>query len=965
MTETGLDIIFDSDNDGAPAEIDIVAVHGLNFKNSVDHARGTWMKNGQLWLRDNLPEHLPKPGRVMLFAYNSSPAMGAAATKLDGHAKNLLQWLKLRRKSTPERPLVFICHSLGGLVVKEALVEASLDSTYRPIVEATCLLVFFATPHRGGNYASVGEVAAKLVRSTLFTPRNDFIESLKSDSNLATKRFNQSRHLNEKFLIISFYEGQPYGKLGIIVDERSATLNLAGTRETQVPIDADHSSICKFAAADNSTCEFVIGTIVMELERALELKPLPSRDANVNVHWCGVPRSVNVLFTGRRKILKQLKDALSPGKRKDAEQQNRFVITGPGGMGKSEICLRFADQMREAFWGIFWVDVSSDSTAIEGFLRISNILGSTAEDINDTCQLLSNLKDEWLLVLDNADDPKTDYQRYFPVGKYGKILMTSRIPECSRYGTVGSKELGNLDEENEGDCLLLLLRAAEISEDSRLEREPAAKAVIELLGFHTLALIQAGAYIARGYCSMDRYPVEYQRECERLLKFNPGQARSRYCNVYATFEASTRILESSKMQEDQDAVCLLNLLSVTHYDNVPLEIFEDAWKGSQRARRISEDNSIINELSIWHVSQLPEFIQANLDNWDSFRVLKAQNQLYDLALIKKGIQSGAPTISVHPLTHDWVKVRQDQCWKSQSWLGASCILALSHYGSPYYRPYDSHLRLHLHSLLKNERKGVPEPAKSVRIIQTLFQCGELLKELRDDAELACLLKEVFHDLGANPEEPSQGLLPLYTLASWNLYYLGKVLQAVNMLTQVVNIQQTTIAEDHPDQLASQSALATAYEANGQIRQAVQLLEHVVKVEETSLAEDHPHRLESQHELARIYEANGQTKQAIQLLEHVVKVEETSLAEDHPDRLASQQVLARAYQSNGQTKEAIQLLEHVIKVRVTLLAEDHPLRLESQQVLASTYREIGQNQAVYRATGTCKEKGITHLAAKQE
>jgi hypothetical protein len=80
------------------SSISIVAVHGLNFKNTSDHARSTWTDNGQLWLKDFLPARLPKPARVMLFEYNASPAMGAAAIKIDDYTKNLLQWLGIRRK---------------------------------------------------------------------------------------------------------------------------------------------------------------------------------------------------------------------------------------------------------------------------------------------------------------------------------------------------------------------------------------------------------------------------------------------------------------------------------------------------------------------------------------------------------------------------------------------------------------------------------------------------------------------------------------------------------------------------------------------------------------------------------------------------------------------------------------------------------------------------------------------------
>lgn len=78
----------------------VVAVHGLNFKGTPDHARETWMNGGKLWLRDFLPTRLPRPARVMLFAYNSSPAIGAAARKLDDHAKTLLHWLWLKREAS-------------------------------------------------------------------------------------------------------------------------------------------------------------------------------------------------------------------------------------------------------------------------------------------------------------------------------------------------------------------------------------------------------------------------------------------------------------------------------------------------------------------------------------------------------------------------------------------------------------------------------------------------------------------------------------------------------------------------------------------------------------------------------------------------------------------------------------------------------------------------------------------------
>jgi hypothetical protein len=63
---------------------------------------------------------------------------------------------------------------------------------------------------------------------------------------------------------------------------------------------------------------------------------------------------------------------------------------------------------------------------------------------------------------------------------------------------------------------------------------------------------------------------------------------------------------------------------------------------------------------------------------------------------------------------------------------------------------------------------------------------------------------------------------------------------------VVKIEEQTLAEDHPDRLGSQHALAGAYHADGQVGKAVKLLEHIVAVRTKVLRDSHPSRLVSQH-----------------------------------------------------------------------------------------------------------------------
>jgi ATP-dependent Clp protease ATP-binding subunit ClpA len=69
-------------------------------------------------------------------------------------------------------------------------------------------------------------------------------------------------------------------------------------------------------------------------------------EAAGNKHWL-VPRGVNKLFTGRSEIIDKIKEAISDDSTQHADKQKVFVITGLGGMGKTEICLQVANILRE------------------------------------------------------------------------------------------------------------------------------------------------------------------------------------------------------------------------------------------------------------------------------------------------------------------------------------------------------------------------------------------------------------------------------------------------------------------------------------------------------------------------------------------------------------------------------------------------------------------------------------------
>lgn len=201
----------------------IIAVHGLNPQNKKTYAYETWTaSNGKLWLRDFLPHKLPN-ARILVFGWNSNVAFDTATSDLRDHAYNLLGYLALQRRRCPERPIIFVAHSLGGLVVKKALVEAMLDPTnYGTIRKATYGIAFFGTPHRGSPHAPFGSIVAEIVRFVKIQPSNTLMKSLKRSSVLANELSKDYRSQLGSFHVLSFLE-QKKTKNGFVCDLSRAT----------------------------------------------------------------------------------------------------------------------------------------------------------------------------------------------------------------------------------------------------------------------------------------------------------------------------------------------------------------------------------------------------------------------------------------------------------------------------------------------------------------------------------------------------------------------------------------------------------------------------------------------------------------------------------------------------------------------------------------------------------------------
>ncbi|KAF8511826.1 hypothetical protein BU17DRAFT_96885 [Hysterangium stoloniferum] len=105
------------------------------------------------WLCD-LAEDIPN-ARIMTFNHNTAWQANALNKSLNDHADDLLRSLDLKREAPEEkaRPIIFIGHSFGGLIIKQAMVNANLDLQHSNICKQALGFIFLGTPHKGAELA--------------------------------------------------------------------------------------------------------------------------------------------------------------------------------------------------------------------------------------------------------------------------------------------------------------------------------------------------------------------------------------------------------------------------------------------------------------------------------------------------------------------------------------------------------------------------------------------------------------------------------------------------------------------------------------------------------------------------------------------------------------------------------------------------------------------------------------------
>ena len=457
-----------------------------------------WASRKRIIGRDGLQPSSPRVNAWSLQYPSAISRWRGHSMPIPQRARNILT--ELEQNDIGGRPIIFLCHSLGGLVVKKALNLASAgQSSAVSVLGNVRGIVFMGTPSAGVS------IARWIVRTRLAL-------SLVGAGARLSSLVAEMQRADPYLLELRDWYADNAGRLGIanlvlyetkavrgiikVAEADSADLGIGGVE--RIPLDADHFELCKFGhRRETGYCK-----IISFIREALA-RPSPLYKDGSNVPKLGSADLINTTsppisipgpvadFTGRAAEIAKLVEALS-------RNNCRAVIAsigGMGGVGKTALAVEVASAMAKQFPdGIIYINLqgfaqAAPLTPVQAISAVIGQLDPTAPPSDRLDQLHPRYRSllsgrRLLLLLDNAREAAqiADLIPPRPVA----LLVTSRH-QIYLDGAV-QLDLGTMQPQEARDLLRGIVGAARGTDDD-------LTLIAERCGHLPLALRSAGAYL--------------------------------------------------------------------------------------------------------------------------------------------------------------------------------------------------------------------------------------------------------------------------------------------------------------------------------------------------------------------------------------------------------------------------------------------------------------------------------------
>ena len=261
--------------------------------------------------------------------------------------------------------------------------------------------------------------------------------------------------------------------------------------------------------------------------------------------------------------------------------------------------------------------------------------------------LCSPSHEDWLLVLDNYDDVRVDLREFLPAGMLGAVLITSRDRKAIGSVATSGLALSAMDAVDAGRLFLDIQGSSTEILRNKATAHPEAdilEDILKELQYFPLAIDQAASFIRENSPMTFQEYLEYLKprsvNRERLMRFK--QANPMYPeSVMTTWEISLEYLEQTQPR----ACKILQILGFLNQDYIAEDLLT---KATEEISWVFESASLPKRLPNTYLTDM-QYLQDDV----GFRV--AIGTLISLSMIRR--DTAGPTLHVHPLVHEWIRVR--------------------------------------------------------------------------------------------------------------------------------------------------------------------------------------------------------------------------------------------------------------------------------------------------------------------
>jgi hypothetical protein len=629
--------------------------------------------------------------------------------------------------------------------------------------------------------------------------------------------------------------------------------------------------------------------------------------------WSAEVPSRNLNFTGRATELENLRANLIFRGRPVPPAQ---VISGMGGVGKTEIATEYIHVHRDKYDIVWWIRAEHYDRIRDALVRLGERLelrlvtsGGRDRAIATVLEALeSGVRPNWLLVYDNVAEP-LDLQRYLPTcGPGGHVIITSRLQTWPGYIEADSIEVSPFTEEEAVSFLrrrvpvLAADRALREKEDEQRNHE--AGLLAAALGHLPIAIEHAAAYLTETGLSVADYLSQFDQNAHELLS---GQLPELPVAVSHTWAMSTALLTP-------DAEHLFNLCAFFSPEPIAGELLLE------------------NARAVGHPPGLGEFLAS------SARFRAAASQMHRLSLVK--VDGARDQIQMHRVVQA-VTRGQLQQRRPDSFLAyraaADTLLAESNPGNPDRAANDAAYDLSLQHLESDRSFLYTSNPELRRLIVHQVRRLQLRGSHTEATRFGQDALQVWRErLGPENLE----VLTLAVEVAIAMRSDAHAADARELILSTLRTLRERYGEDHEVTLLCANTYGAGLRSRGQLAEALELDLSLLPRFDRVFGADHHRTLNVRNNIAADYRRLGRHQDALNEDQKTLSDRRRIFGSDDPITLTSLDAVARDLRDLGHYRESLDMARKVVEGFAARRGPENLDWLNARKSFAAALRKAG-------------------------